>query len=48
MGSGYSKASSSQSKILEYASMDAKDFWKRKDDELIPLKNEIIKLIDTK
>ena len=35
-------------KILEYASMDAKDFWKRKDNELIPLKNEIIKLIDTK
>jgi len=34
--------------ILEYASNDAKDFWKLKNDDLIPLKEKIISIIDTK
>ena len=34
-------------KILEYASIDAKEFWKNKDVNLLPLKKEIIDLIDT-
>ncbi len=35
-------------KILEYANIDAKEFWKNKNEDLLPLKSEIIKLIDTK
>ena len=34
-------------KILEYANMDAKDFWKNNDTNLLPLKKSIIDLIDT-
>ena len=34
-------------KILEYASSDAKDFWKNTDQELLPLKKSIIDLVDT-
>ena len=34
-------------KILEYANVDAKDFWKNNDIELMPLKKSIIDLIDT-
>ena len=33
-------------KILEYASNDAKEFWKNDDDSLMPLKKSIINLID--
>ncbi len=33
--------------ILEYANRDAKEFWKKKDEELIPLKKKIIELVDT-
>ena len=34
-------------KILEYANIDAKDFWKNNDTDLMPLKKSIINLIDT-
>ena len=34
-------------KILEYASIDAKEFWKNKDSNLLSLKKSIINLIDT-
>ncbi len=34
--------------ILEYASHDAKEFWKKSDDNLISLKEKIIAQIDTK
>lgn len=34
-------------KILEYASVDAKEFWKNKDSNLLSLKKSIINLIDT-
>lgn len=34
-------------KILVEANKDAKEFWKKNDEDLVPLKNKIISLIDT-